>query len=710
MNAKKLYAPVTLVLLIALTGSLVVAQGLEPQAPLGTRFTYQGRLTDAGGEPVNDTCDFEFSLWDAESGGDLFAGPVEVTGVVVSDGLFTARPDLGAVFDGTALWLEVGVKCSGDADYVTLDERQELTAAPYALNADLLDGQHADALAYWSLTGNWGTTPGTNFLGTTDNQALELKVNAARALRLEPANPPNLIGGSSDNSVTAGVYGATIGGGGTNYVTDDLGTVGGGGGNRAGNNNADVGDAWLATVGGGGWNIASSSYATIGGGKDNTASGEKATVGGGILNRAGQYGATVGGGDTNHADGPRTTVGGGWGNAASGENATVPGGHDNTAQGNDSFAAGRRAKANSQGCFVWADSTDADFTCSVADQFLVRASGGVSFNPGGTAAFLINGHTAWHAGNDGTGSGLDADLLDGHDTSYFAQASHNHWGESWSGSGTGLTLYGGSIGLSADGTDTGVAGSSTDGFGVSGGSKGGSGVSGSSTDGSGVSGDSTNGAGVAGKGDIGGYFTGSSASNPALYVEASGGGDLISAYDGGERRFRVSAKGDVFADGGYNCGQSIDDSAGDLDESEIQPCLKDDSPADFAEMLPAAPALEPGDVLVIGADGVLARSSQAYQPSVVGVYSSQPSYVGNSRYWDQDGYAPLAVSGVVRVKASAENGAIRPGDLLTTSATPGHAMRCVGVEACFGRTVGKALAGLDAAQGTGVILMLVMLQ
>ena len=38
----------------------------------------------------------------------------------------------------------------------------------------------------WSLNGNSGTTPGTNFLGTTDNQALELKVNGQRALRIEP--------------------------------------------------------------------------------------------------------------------------------------------------------------------------------------------------------------------------------------------------------------------------------------------------------------------------------------------------------------------------------------------------------------------------------------------------------------------------------------------------------------------------------------------
>ena len=72
---------------------------------------------------------------------------------------------------------------------------------------------------FWKTDGNSGTMPGTHFLGTSDSQALELKVNGARALRLEPnATGPNVIGGASVNYVSAGVVGATIGGGGTpNY-------------------------------------------------------------------------------------------------------------------------------------------------------------------------------------------------------------------------------------------------------------------------------------------------------------------------------------------------------------------------------------------------------------------------------------------------------------------------------------------------------------
>ncbi|MEO0260658.1 MAG: hypothetical protein ABIM77_07970, partial [candidate division WOR-3 bacterium] len=99
-----------------------------------------------------------------------------------------------------------------------------------------------------------------------------------------------------------------------------------------------------------------------------------------------------------------------------------PGGNQNAAVGNYSFAAGQRARANHTGAFVWADSTDADFSSTADNQFAVRATGGVTFTTG-SAGFLVNGNTVWHAGNDGSGSGLDADTLDGQHASAFASAA-----------------------------------------------------------------------------------------------------------------------------------------------------------------------------------------------------------------------------------------------------------------------------------------------
>jgi hypothetical protein len=219
---------------------------------------------------------------------------------------------------------------------------------------------------FWSLTGNAGTGS-SDFLGTTDNQALELRVNNARALRLEPdATSPNVIGGYSGNSVTSSAVGATIGGGGSsghlNQVTENYGTVGGGRGNTASNwyataggglDNAATGDSTTVgggqnnsaagkagTVGGGQSNATSSSYATVSGGFDNEASGGAATVAGGWGNEASGEVATVGGGYNITVTADYATVGGGWENTASGENATVGGGFSNSATGEDATVAG----------------------------------------------------------------------------------------------------------------------------------------------------------------------------------------------------------------------------------------------------------------------------------------------------------------------------------------------------------------------------------
>jgi hypothetical protein len=66
----------------------------------------------------------------------------------------------------------------------------------------------------------------------------------------------------------------------------------------------------------------------------------------------------------------------------------------------------------------------------------------------------------------------------------------------------------------------------------------------------------------------------------------------------------------------------------------------------------------------------------------------------------------LALVGQAPVRASAENGAIQPGDLLACSSTPGQAM-LAGDNPPVGTVIGKALEPLD--KGSGLILMLVTL-
>jgi hypothetical protein len=77
---------------------------------------------------------------------------------------------------------------------------------------------------------------------------------------------------------------------------------------------------------------------------------------------------------------------------------TVPGGLHNVAQGEYSFAAGRRAKANHDGAFVWADSTDGDFESTADNQFAVRANGGALIT-GSSAEPMLTADNL--GGNDG---------------------------------------------------------------------------------------------------------------------------------------------------------------------------------------------------------------------------------------------------------------------------------------------------------------------
>jgi hypothetical protein len=267
---------------------------------------------------------------------------------------------------------------------------------------------------------------------------------------------------------------------------------------------------------------------------------------------------------------------------------------------------------------------------------------------------------------------------------------------------------------------------------------------------------------------FGTIFSYNSGAGPALDVHSDGGrGAEITTRDGQNilvvgllndvngptidtkflvtRDGAVSASADYFSrTGGYHTGFS-----------------------DFAEMLPASADVTPGDVLTIGPDGKLVIATIPNSTEVAGVYSTEPGFVGgysslnetairssgvitNLTSWatinsttdnlndetlqvsssnefktesgiDQldstaleDHLIPLAVVGIVPVKASIENGQIQPGDLLTTSSTPGHAMKATpvdigGVEIYRpGTIIGKALGPLEA--GTGVIKVLVTLQ
>ena len=132
--------------------------------------------------------------------------------------------------------------------------------------------------------------------------------------------------------------------------------------------------------------------------------------------------------------------------------------------------------------------------------------------------------------------------------------------------------------------------------------------------------------------------------------------------------------------------------------------------AEHFQVLDAA-TIEPGTVLVIDDTGALRQSRVAYDRCVAGVVSGagglRPGIVLDTQVERPD-RMPIALVGKVFCKVDARLGAIAIGDLLTTSDTPGHAMRVADPARAFGAVIGKALAPL--AEGRGLVPILVALQ
>ncbi len=124
-------------------------------------------------------------------------------------------------------------------------------------------------------------------------------------------------------------------------------------------------------------------------------------------------------------------------------------------------------------------------------------------------------------------------------------------------------------------------------------------------------------------------------------------------------------------------------------------------------------SLEEGSVVVIDGEqpGGLKRSTQAYDTRVAGIVSGANGVhpgIALQQEGLMDGGQNVALSGRVYVRAEAISGAIRPGDLLTTSDIPGHARKVTDHDRAQGAVLGKAMSTLD--EGTGMVLVLVTLQ
>lgn len=626
-------------------------------APLGTAFTFSGRMNYQN-KPANGAFDLQVKLYDASTAGNQVGPVLNVNSLQLIDGLLVTTLDFGAVFTGNAYWLEIAARPSGSGQYTNLSPRQAVNPAPYSLFA-AKSGTANTALAVsansvgtggiqdnaitapkiaanqvvkslngltdivslnggpgisitpaagngltvsatagpgWSLTGNSGTTPGVNFVGTTDNQPLELKVNNSRLLRLEWVHlfdlfgtaSANVIGGYRVNRVFNGAIGATISGG-----------------------------------------------------------GEAATLT--QFQSPNEVGANFG------------TICGGSGNRVLGLYGTVAGGSDNEANGLNSFAAGNRAKASWDGSFVWADSQSADFSSSRNNEFAIRAAGGVYLES--DAGIRMNAADrplvtrGWDPFDSGTGP----------------KDGHGRWG---------LFMEYAQLVLGIPDTDVGER---TVAFGRY--HKDGSYdelMTIRNTDGRAT----FNADYVVATGNAGeqAYLGGDGIANDVQFGSLNPNVTEVVMYNPGSGRNMNLHVATITIHGG----------------------------ADLAEPFPVSEReLEKGSVMVIDEDhpGRLKRCEAAYDTRVAGVLSGANGIhpgIALKQNGALDQGENVALTGRVYVLADAHSAPIKPGDLLTTSDTPGHAMKVMDHARAQGAILGKAMSSLS--EGRGLVLVLVTLQ
>jgi len=137
------------------------------------------------------------------------------------------------------------------------------------------------------------------------------------------------------------------------------------------------------------------------------------------------------------------------------------------------------------------------------------------------------------------------------------------------------------------------------------------------------------------------------------------------------------------------------------------------SNADCAEDFDIAEkdGVEPGTVMVLGDEGVLHQSNRSYDKRVAGVISGAGDYkpgIVLDKQTSLHKRQPVALLGKVYCKVDAQYGALEIGDLLTTSDTPGHAMKAGEALLAFGSVIGKALRPLK--KGKALIPILITLQ
>lgn len=702
---------------LLLAGALLalwpLGSGICHAAPLGSAFTYQGRLND-GGVPATGAYDLQFSLHDAATGGAVVAGPVEHANISVSNGLFAVQLDFGSgPFSGQQLWLSIGVRTAGGpVAFDTLAPRQLLTAAPHALYAR--------------------TAPATNLSGTVPD--LNLPANLARTNHIH-FGQDWLGGGAAGLRVFNGADGANVGLLGSALGIGSRGVQGqnnGGGAGVMGQSpdgpgvigQSSTGHLFLGRHGlgeerfwvdAGGMVRAKGGFQGDGSGLSNVTA---AAVAPGALEGVWMLGGNAIAGEesflgttnwmplnlrvNNHRalrleysarfdgfsyDWGISVYGGYWENTMSGgviggtisgggylhydlfgsmvphinqvtDNfGTVAGGYDNSAGLSGTVSGGHHNTAGSEGTVSGGHHNFANSQGTVPGGYYNEAIGVGSF-AAGTYAHATHAHSfVWCDGMYDQYSSNDFSFVVGaRGGSRFILGDEGLWAQT----GKGVSL---------DAQDSPMITRGWDPFNGGAGNKSGLGRWG-------------------------------------LFMEPTQLVLGIPAEDAGSRTFAV---GKYSTDGSYQPLITVAQNGNLTCQS-----LTILGGADLAEPFAMTEQnVLPGSVVVIDKanPGRLKLSRAAYDQKVAGVVSGANGIKAGISMVQEDALEAgrnVALSGRVYVLADAQFGAIEPGDLLTTSDTPGHARKVTDPARAQGAILGKAMTVLS--EGRGMVLVLVTLQ
>ncbi len=116
----------------AIAAAILLTSVTHAAQSLGSAFTYQGELRNAG-QVANGLHKFRFRLYDAAYGGTQVGDTLEQT-LTVSSGRFGTRLDFGAdAFNGDRRYLDIEVSPAAANAYEVLTPRQEVTGTPYTI-------------------------------------------------------------------------------------------------------------------------------------------------------------------------------------------------------------------------------------------------------------------------------------------------------------------------------------------------------------------------------------------------------------------------------------------------------------------------------------------------------------------------------------------------------------------------------------------------